>query len=163
MSSIINYQKEIAESLNLYIKNHNQNAPELISKLSNQLCDRDFQHTLIEYDRKLLNRIVKIGLTYCIGTYSLNQYCKLIRDRSGYHLIVANLITGLLKFNQRNWMAKYMSELLAEVQQMLNMGQSIQKIKPLIHVYCLDFECSNFYNIVIDVHDNKLEEINNAQ
>jgi hypothetical protein len=164
MISITRSQKNIADSLNQFIKNDcAENAHELIGHISDKLCNRDIQHSLIDYDRKLLNLIVRMGLTYCIGTYSLNHYCKFISDKDGYCSIVSNLTNGTLKFNQCNWVARYMNELLGSFNQILSMGQSLQKFKPLICVYSLDFDCKNYYDVLVEVHNHKLEELYDAR
>lgn len=153
--------KQIADSLDLYVKNHSDQAESIIQELANNLCSKDIDNTLIDYDIQLLKNTIEISLIYCIATYSLNHYPTFIGKPTTLSLIVIDLVTKKLVFNQRNPLATYMNKTIENTQNMLANGQTTSKITTLIHVFVMSFITNYFYEIVSTIHDNKLKEINN--
>ncbi|MDD3266556.1 MAG: hypothetical protein PHC75_05175 [Burkholderiales bacterium] len=149
MFKIPKSKKDIADSLDLYIKNHNDKSQQLITQLSEDLCNTTIKHSLIDYDRSLLINIIKISLTYCIATYKLNRYPKFINATTGLNLIIASLINGLLKFNQRNSLSSYMNTLLNEIQYLLQNGQTYEKIETITHIFKIEFDIVYFYELIL--------------
>lgn len=166
MLRISQKNKSIIESLSLFIQNHSEHAPELISKLANELCNVEFKDVLVESDKHLLNIVVKASLTYCTATYSLNQYPKFIQNTSV--LMLSNLITGVLQFNQRTSLAGYMNELITSIRNTLPtssnslINQDVRKVEALIKMFNFEFDINYFYDCAIKIHHDKLEEINHA-
>ncbi len=155
--------KQIADSLDLYVKNHIDQAESIIKELSNNLCRKDINNTLIEYDIQLLQNTIEISLIYCIATYSLNRYPTFISKPETLSLIVIDLVTNNLVFNQRNPLAPQINKLITDTQNMLANGQTTSKITSLIHVFAMNFIASAFYEMVRTIHDNKLKELNNEK
>lgn len=160
---IASIYKEIADSLNLYVKNHGEHAKSIIPELANNLCRKDIDHTLIEYDIQLLKNTIEISLIYCIATYSLNRYPTFISNPSALSLIITSLVTKKLLFNQRNSLANQMNQLIINTQNMLSNGQTTRKITALIHVFAMNFNINYFYEVINTIHDNKLKELNNDE
>lgn len=159
MQRISSKNKSIIESLSLYIRNHNNNAPELISKLAEDLNNVDFKETLIEVDKQLLLELLKASLTYCVATYTLYQYPRFIKTNA--ILILSHLINGGIKFNQRAPLAPYMNQLINELRNMLPTNH--EKIETLLEMFNFEFNANHYYECAIQIHNQKLEEINNAQ
>lgn len=150
-------KKSILESLSLYMQQHTNHSDELITSLTIELTNKNFVQSLIEQDRVLLNATIKITIAYCIAYHTLNKYPTFIKSNAV--LVVFNLLNGVLKINQRLPLAELLNNYVNDLQLITSNDEQALKIEILLKMFDLEFNINEFYDVAINIHNQKLLEL----
>lgn len=152
------HNKLIASSVTNYINSNLSATDQLIDLISNDLCTHE-NLSLSENDMDTMKQIIKVGLCYCINSFTLNKFPVMVDDKTGYHTIINGLISGVIRIKKKN----HISKLLIDLVTGLYTDYDYKKFEVITYMFCLSFDRNKYYEILNVIHAEILKGVNYAK
>lgn len=152
------HNKLIASSITNYINSNSAVTDQIINIISNDLCTHE-NLSLSEKDMNTMKQIIKMGLCYCINSFTLNKFPVMVDDKTGYHTIINGLISGVIRINKKNHISQSLIELVTN----LYANYDYKKFEVITYMFCLSFDRNKYYEILNVIHEEILKGVNYAK
>lgn len=135
----------------VYQIKHNSNVSNSwLDTISQELLKHaNFPKTLIEGDRNLFQATTKLIVTYALATCSYESLSKYIHNRNLVAQSIKQLITGELKFNNRNSLSHQLANSLSALKKYsTNEDTLLRKVEVFVFYISMEFSLEVFEEII---------------